>query len=136
MNVNWIPFSVLDLVFGVLVFSIFGILVPQFIHSPHCVDDDYCAAIHDLSPVLTALFSIERGGFNKHVPLFLIKLLCYWCTIKRNVCPLGCICFDPVYCCQWGETRWNYALILFNVYMDDLSIALNSSSIGRERVLS
>ena len=86
-------------------------------------------------PVFSLLLSI-MPGFNKHVPLFLIKLLCYWCTIKRNVCPLGCICFDPVYCCQWGETRWNYALILFNVYMDDLSIALNSSSIGRERVLS
>ena len=72
---------------------------------------------------------------KKHVPLFIIKLLCCWCTIKKNVCPLGCICFNPVYCCQWGETTWNYSLILFNVYMDDLSIALNSSSIGRERVL-
>ena len=29
------------------------------------VDDDYCVAIHDLSPVLTALFSIELGGFNR-----------------------------------------------------------------------
>ena len=29
------------------------------------VDDVYCVAIHDLSPVLTALFSIELGGFNK-----------------------------------------------------------------------
>ena len=28
------------------------------------VDDVYCVAIHDLSPVLTALFSIEFGGFN------------------------------------------------------------------------
>ena len=30
------------------------------------VDDDYCVAIHDddLAPVLTALFSIELGGFN------------------------------------------------------------------------
>ena len=28
------------------------------------VDDDYCVAIHDLSPVLTALFSFELGGFN------------------------------------------------------------------------
>ena len=27
------------------------------------VDDDYCVAIHDLSPVLTALFSFELGGF-------------------------------------------------------------------------
>ena len=30
------------------------------------VDDDYCVAIHDLSPVLTALFSIELGGFNSN----------------------------------------------------------------------
>ena len=30
------------------------------------VDDDYCVAIHDLSPVLTALFSIELGGFNNN----------------------------------------------------------------------
>ena len=28
------------------------------------VDDVYCVAIHDLSPVLTALFSFELGGFN------------------------------------------------------------------------
>ena len=28
------------------------------------VDDDYRVAIHDLSPVLTALFSTELGGFN------------------------------------------------------------------------
>ena len=28
------------------------------------VDDVYCVAIHDLSPVLTALFFIELGGFN------------------------------------------------------------------------
>ena len=31
------------------------------------VDDDYCIAIHDLSPVLTALFSFELGGFNTNV---------------------------------------------------------------------
>ena len=31
------------------------------------VDDDYCVAIHDLSPVLTALFSFELGGFNKNI---------------------------------------------------------------------
>ena len=30
------------------------------------VDDDYCVAIHDLSPVLTALFSFELGGFNMY----------------------------------------------------------------------
>ena len=28
------------------------------------VDDVYCVAIHDLSPVLKALFFIELGGFN------------------------------------------------------------------------
>ena len=31
------------------------------------VDDVYCVAIHDLSPVLTALFSIELGGFNTNI---------------------------------------------------------------------
>ena len=31
------------------------------------VDDVYCVAIHDLSPVLTALFSIELGGFNNKI---------------------------------------------------------------------
>ena len=30
------------------------------------VDDVYCVAIHDLAPVLTALFSIELGGFNSN----------------------------------------------------------------------
>ena len=30
------------------------------------VDDVYCVAIHDLSPVLTALFSFELGGFNRY----------------------------------------------------------------------
>ena len=32
------------------------------------VDDDYCVAIHDLSPVLTALFSFELGGFMFNPP--------------------------------------------------------------------
>ena len=38
------------------------------------VDDVYCVAIlvHDLSPVLTALFSIELGGFNKYFKPFLL----------------------------------------------------------------
>ena len=31
------------------------------------VDDVYCVAIHDLSPVLTALFFIELGGFNIYI---------------------------------------------------------------------
>ena len=31
------------------------------------VDDVNCVAIHDLSPVLTALFSIELGGFNNNL---------------------------------------------------------------------
>ena len=45
----------------------FGHLIDSPVHySPHCVEDDYCVAIHDLSPVLTALFSFELGGFNKH----------------------------------------------------------------------
>ena len=34
------------------------------------VDDVYCVAIHDLSPVLTALFSFELGGFNTPKLLF------------------------------------------------------------------
>ena len=34
------------------------------------VDDVYCVAIHDLSPVLTALFSFGLGGFNsQHISL-------------------------------------------------------------------
>ena len=39
------------------------------------VDDVYCVAIHDLSPVLTALFSIELGGFNRLTKLqfFLVR---------------------------------------------------------------
>ena len=62
--VNWIPRCILDLViwcFGIQYCWYFGSPVH---YSPHCVEDDYCVAIHDLSPVLTALFSIELGGFN------------------------------------------------------------------------
>ena len=62
--VNWIPRCILDLViwcFGIQYCWYFGSPVH---YSPHCVDDDYCVAIHDLSPVLTALFSFELGGFN------------------------------------------------------------------------
>ena len=71
MNVNWIPFSVLDLVFGIQCFS--HLIVVHY--SPHCVDDVYCVAIHDLSPVLTALFSIELGGFNsQHIRLRIVLL--------------------------------------------------------------
>ena len=39
------------------------------------VEDVYCVAIHDLSPVLTALFSIELGGFNKYYISMNFKVL-------------------------------------------------------------
>ena len=38
------------------------------------VEDVYCVAIHDLSPVLTALFSFELGGFNSINFLKFIKI--------------------------------------------------------------
>ena len=45
------------------------------------VDDVYCVAIHDLSPVLTALFSIELGGFNKDSCHF-VKKIGEWCSFS------------------------------------------------------
>ena len=64
--VNWILFSVLDLVFGIFGNQCFWSFGSPVHYSPHCVDDDWCVAIHDLSPVLTALFSIELRGFNNY----------------------------------------------------------------------
>ena len=64
------------------------------------VDDDYCVAIHDLSPVLTALFSIELGGFNSQhyiccrqstQPVEEVNSLFYVQSQKRLICD------DPVW---------------------------------------
>ena len=67
---------------------------------------------------------------KKHVPLFIIKLLLFWCTHQRM-----CV-------------RWSYSIstdffvgnsvkqggiishVWFNIYMGDLSMHLNSSGIG------
>ena len=67
---------------------------------------------------------------KKHVPLFIIKLLCYGIHIKQ--------CFV-----HWGNTTSTQftvansvkqggvlSPILFNVYVCELSAALNSSGIG------
>ena len=45
---------------------------------------------------------------KKCVPLFIIKLLCFWYTHKKNGSPLGYNYFYTIYCCQWCKTRWNY----------------------------
>ena len=67
---------------------------------------------------------------KKHIPLFIIKLLLFWYTHQKM-------------CVRWSSStspdflvgndvkqRGIISPILFNIYMDDLSMYLNSSGIG------
>ena len=67
---------------------------------------------------------------KKCVPLFIIKLLFFWYTHKKNGSPLGYNYFYTKYYCRWCKQGGIIYPILFNMYMDDLSIALNNSGIG------
>ena len=69
------------------------------------VDDVYCVAIHDLSPVLTALFSIELGGFNKYIYNFrILQLYSYINVIVKNVIYCGFMKFTA----KTGMSSFNF----------------------------
>ena len=67
---------------------------------------------------------------KKHVPLFIIKLLCFWYTSQKMFVRWGATTSTQFTVSNGVKQGGLISPILFNVYMDDLSIALNSSGIG------
>ena len=67
---------------------------------------------------------------KKCVPLFIIKLLCFWYTHKKMVVRWGTTISTQFTVANGVKQGGIISPILFNMYMDDLSIALNNSGIG------
>ena len=67
---------------------------------------------------------------KKHVPLFIIKLLCFWYTHQTMFVRWGDTISTQFTVANGVKQGGVISPILFNVYMDDLSTALNSSGIG------
>ena len=67
---------------------------------------------------------------KKHVSLFIIKLLCYWYTSQKMFVHWGATTSTKFTVANGVKQRGIIFSVLFNVYMNDLSIALNSSGIG------
>ena len=67
---------------------------------------------------------------KKGVPLFIIKLLVFWYSRQRMFVRLGNTC-STSFCVTNGVKQGGIILpMLFNLYMDDLSVKLNCSGIG------
>ena len=67
---------------------------------------------------------------KKHVPLFIIKLLCFWYTSQKMFVRWGATTSTHFTVANGVKQGGNISPILFNVYMEDLSTSLNSSGIG------
>ena len=65
---------------------------------------------------------------KKHVPLFIIKLLLCWYT-PEDVCSMGQLDFTRFLVGNGVKQSGIIFSILFNIYMNDLSMHLNSSGI-------
>ena len=66
---------------------------------------------------------------KKCVPLFIIKLLCFWYTHKKMVVRWGITISTQFTVANGVKQGGIISPILLNKYMDDLSIALNNSGI-------
>ena len=67
---------------------------------------------------------------KKHVPLFIIKLLCFWYTSQKMFVRWGSNTSTQFTVANGVKQGRIASPVVFNVYMDDLSKALNSSGIG------
>ena len=68
--------------------------------------------------------------FKKGVPLFIIKLLAFWYSRQRMFVRWGDTC-SVSFCVTNGVKQGGIiSPMLFNLYMDDLSLTLNCSGIG------
>ena len=67
---------------------------------------------------------------KKGVPLFIIKLLFFWYSRQRMFVRWGDIC-STSFCVTNGVKQGSIiSPAVFNLYMDDLNLMLNCSSIG------
>ena len=67
---------------------------------------------------------------KKCVPLFIIKLLCFWYTHKKMVVRWGTTISTQFTVANGVKQSGIISPILFNMYMDDLSIALTTLVLG------
>ena len=67
---------------------------------------------------------------KKCVPLLIIKLLCFWYTHQKMEVRWGTTISTQFTVTNGVKQDGIISPILFNMYMDDLSIALNNSGIG------
>ena len=67
---------------------------------------------------------------KKCVPLFIIKLLCFWYTHKKMVVRWGITILTQFTVANGVKQGGIISPIVFNKYMEDLIIALNNSGIG------
>ena len=67
---------------------------------------------------------------DKHVHLFVIKLLVFWCSRQHMNIRWGETIYSSFHITNGVKQRDIISPGLFNVYMDDLSISLNNSGIG------
>ena len=67
--------------------------------------------------------------FKKHVPLFIIKLLVYWYTHQKMCVRWGNSISPDFFIGNGVKQGGIISPILFNIYIDDLSMHLNNSGI-------
>ena len=67
---------------------------------------------------------------KKHVPIFIIKLLLFWYTHQKMCVRWGNSTSPDFLVCNGVKQGGIISPILFNIYMDDLSMHLSKSSIG------
>ena len=67
---------------------------------------------------------------KKGVPLFIIKLLVYWYSRQKMTVRWGNTCSTRFYVTNGVKQGGISSPMLFNLYMDDLSVKLNCSGIG------
>ena len=69
---------------------------------------------------------------DKHVPLFVIKLLVFWCSQQQITIRWGITVSSSFHVTNGVKQGGIISPVLFNVYvyMDDLSTSLNDSGIG------
>ena len=88
-----------------------------------------------VSPMINLLINLRyaplaSSHLKKCAPLFMMKLLCFWYTHKKMVVRWGTTISAQFTVANGVKQGGIISPILFIMYMDDLSKALNNSGIG------
>ena len=103
-----------------------------------CIDYYKCRGTTVYVTFLDASKAFDRLNYwllfdkliRKHVPLFIIKLLLFWYTHQKMCVRWGNSISPDFFVGNGVKQGGIISPILFNIYMDDLSMHLNSSGIG------